>query len=43
MFYYNFLFFCVGEVSFIGVILRRELGYGNLVKRVLEMSIKNKE
>ncbi|GAA8578313.1 polyribonucleotide nucleotidyltransferase [Helicobacter pylori] len=43
MFHYNFPPFCVGEASSIGAISRRELGHGNLAKRALETSIKNKE
>ncbi|GAA7365005.1 polyribonucleotide nucleotidyltransferase [Helicobacter pylori] len=43
MFHYNFPPFCVGEASSIGATSRRELGHGNLAKRALEMSIKNKE
>ncbi|UOR66658.1 polyribonucleotide nucleotidyltransferase [Helicobacter pylori] len=43
MFHYNFPPFCVGEVSSIGATSRRELGHGNLAKRALETSIKNKE
>ncbi|UOS25982.1 polyribonucleotide nucleotidyltransferase [Helicobacter pylori] len=43
MFHYNFPPFCVGEASSIGVTSRRELGHGNLAKRALETSIKNKE
>ncbi|OLQ25292.1 polyribonucleotide nucleotidyltransferase [Helicobacter pylori] len=43
MFHYNFPPFCVGEASFIGATSRRELGHGNLAKRALETSIKNKE
>ncbi len=43
MFHYNFPPFCVGEASFIGAASRRELGHGNLAKRALETSIKNKE
>ncbi|GAA9900624.1 polyribonucleotide nucleotidyltransferase [Helicobacter pylori] len=43
MFHYNFPPFCVGEASSIGATLRRELGHGNLAKRALETSIKNKE
>ncbi|MFP6219558.1 polyribonucleotide nucleotidyltransferase [Helicobacter pylori] len=43
MFHYNFPPFCVGEASSIGVASRRELGHGNLAKRALETSIKNKE
>ncbi|GAA9604416.1 polyribonucleotide nucleotidyltransferase [Helicobacter pylori] len=43
MFHYNFPPFCVGEASSIGATSRRELGHGNLVKRALETSIKNKE
>ncbi len=43
MFHYNFPPFCVGEASSIGTISRRELGHGNLAKRALETSIKNKE
>ncbi|GAA6956038.1 polyribonucleotide nucleotidyltransferase [Helicobacter pylori] len=43
MFHYNFPPFCVGEASFIGTTSRRELGHGNLAKRALETSIKNKE
>ncbi|EQD91138.1 polynucleotide phosphorylase [Helicobacter pylori PZ5086] len=43
MFHYNFLPFCVGEASSIGATSRRELGHGNLAKRALETSIKNKE
>ncbi|UKJ10317.1 polyribonucleotide nucleotidyltransferase [Helicobacter pylori] len=43
MFHYNFPPFCVGEASSIGATSRRELGHGNLAKRALETSIKNKE
>ncbi|MCQ2902896.1 polyribonucleotide nucleotidyltransferase [Helicobacter pylori] len=43
MFHYNFPPFCVGEASSIGAASRRELGHGNLAKRALETSIKNKE
>ncbi|MFT2709762.1 polyribonucleotide nucleotidyltransferase [Helicobacter pylori] len=43
MFHYNFPSFCVGEASSIGATSRRELGHGNLAKRALETSIKNKE
>ncbi|GAA6946712.1 polyribonucleotide nucleotidyltransferase [Helicobacter pylori] len=43
MFHYNFPPFCVGEASSIGATSRRELGHGNLAKRSLETSIKNKE
>ncbi len=43
MFHYNFPPFCVGEASSIGTTSRRELGHGNLAKRALETSIKNKE
>ncbi|MGL2792720.1 polyribonucleotide nucleotidyltransferase [Helicobacter pylori] len=43
MFHYNFPPFCVGEASPIGATSRRELGHGNLAKRALETSIKNKE
>ncbi|WJI94773.1 polyribonucleotide nucleotidyltransferase [Helicobacter pylori] len=43
MFHYNFPPFCVGEASSIGATSRRELGHGNLAKRALEASIKNKE
>ncbi|WP_120960058.1 polyribonucleotide nucleotidyltransferase [Helicobacter pylori] len=43
MFHYNFHPFCVGEASSIGAASRRELGHGNLAKRALETSIKNKE
>ncbi|GAA7750921.1 polyribonucleotide nucleotidyltransferase [Helicobacter pylori] len=43
MFHYNFPPFCVGEASSIGATSRRELGHGNLAKRVLETSIKNKD
>ncbi|MGL2493770.1 polyribonucleotide nucleotidyltransferase [Helicobacter pylori] len=43
MFHYNFHPFCVGEASSIGATSRRELGHGNLAKRALETSIKNKE
>lgn len=43
MFHYNFSPFCVGEASSIGATSRRELGHGNLAKRALETSIKNKE
>ncbi|GAA8787079.1 polyribonucleotide nucleotidyltransferase [Helicobacter pylori] len=43
MFHYNFPPFCVGEASSIGAVSRRELGHGNLAKRALETSIKNKE
>ncbi|GAA7903157.1 polyribonucleotide nucleotidyltransferase [Helicobacter pylori] len=43
MFHYNFPPFCVGEASSIGSASRRELGHGNLAKRALETSIKNKE
>ncbi len=43
MFHYNFPPFCVGEASSIGATSRRELGHGNLTKRALETSIKNKE
>lgn len=43
MFHYNFPPFCVGESSSIGTTSRRELGHGNLAKRALETSIKNKE
>ncbi|WRD97451.1 polyribonucleotide nucleotidyltransferase [Helicobacter pylori] len=43
MFHYNFPPFCVGETSSIGATSRRELGHGNLAKRALETSIKNKE
>ncbi|GAA9050128.1 polyribonucleotide nucleotidyltransferase [Helicobacter pylori] len=43
MFHYNFPPFCVGESSSIGATSRRELGHGNLAKRALETSIKNKE
>ncbi|GAA7916161.1 polyribonucleotide nucleotidyltransferase [Helicobacter pylori] len=43
MFHYNFPPFCVGEASSIGATSRRELGHGNLDKRALETSIKNKE
>ncbi|WP_199490474.1 polyribonucleotide nucleotidyltransferase [Helicobacter pylori] len=43
MFHYNFSPFCVGETSSIGATSRRELGHGNLAKRALETSIKNKE
>ncbi|RVY71503.1 polyribonucleotide nucleotidyltransferase [Helicobacter pylori] len=43
MFHYNFPPFCVGEANSIGATSRRELGHGNLAKRALETSIKNKE
>ncbi|GAA8495930.1 polyribonucleotide nucleotidyltransferase [Helicobacter pylori] len=43
MFHYNFPPFCVGEANSIGAASRRELGHGNLAKRALETSIKNKE
>ncbi len=43
MFHYNFPPFCVGEASSIGATSRRELGHGNLAKRALETSIKNKD
>ncbi|GAA9159632.1 polyribonucleotide nucleotidyltransferase [Helicobacter pylori] len=43
MFHYNFPPFCVGEASSIGAASRRELGHGNLAKRALETSIKNKD
>ncbi|WRF50644.1 polyribonucleotide nucleotidyltransferase [Helicobacter pylori] len=43
MFHYNFPPFCVGEASSISATSRRELGHGNLAKRALETSIKNKE
>ncbi|GAA9380513.1 polyribonucleotide nucleotidyltransferase [Helicobacter pylori] len=43
MFHYNFPPFCVGEASSIGATSRRELGHGNLARRALETSIKNKE
>ncbi len=43
MFHYNFPPFCVGEARSIGATSRRELGHGNLAKRALETSIKNKE
>ncbi|OJZ93295.1 polyribonucleotide nucleotidyltransferase [Helicobacter pylori] len=43
MFHYNFPPFCVGEASSIGATSRCELGHGNLAKRALETSIKNKE
>ncbi|QDY54422.1 polyribonucleotide nucleotidyltransferase [Helicobacter pylori] len=43
MFHYNFPPFCVGEASSVGAASRRELGHGNLAKRALETSIKNKE
>ncbi len=43
MFHYNFPPFCVGEASSIGATSRRELGHGNLAKRALETSVKNKE
>ncbi|WP_104712885.1 polyribonucleotide nucleotidyltransferase [Helicobacter cetorum] len=43
MFHYNFPPFSVGEASPIGATSRRELGHGNLAKRALETSIKNKE
>ncbi|GAA7051885.1 polyribonucleotide nucleotidyltransferase [Helicobacter pylori] len=43
MFHYNFPPFCVGEASSIGATSRRELGHGNLAKRALETSIKNRE
>ncbi len=43
IFHYNFPPFCVGEASSIGATSRRELGHGNLAKRALETSIKNKE
>ncbi|GAA7250701.1 polyribonucleotide nucleotidyltransferase [Helicobacter pylori] len=43
MFHYNFPPFCVSEASSIGTTSRRELGHGNLAKRALETSIKNKE
>ncbi|EJB66369.1 polyribonucleotide nucleotidyltransferase [Helicobacter pylori] len=43
IFHYNFPPFCVGEASSIGAASRRELGHGNLAKRALETSIKNKE
>ncbi len=43
MFHYNFPPFCVGEASSIGATSRRELGHGNLAKRALETSIKDKE
>ncbi|WP_181235361.1 polyribonucleotide nucleotidyltransferase [Helicobacter pylori] len=43
MFHYNFPPFCVGEANSIGAVSRRELGHGNLAKRALETSIKNKE
>ncbi|WQY28504.1 polyribonucleotide nucleotidyltransferase [Helicobacter pylori] len=43
MFHYNFPPFCVGEAISIGATSRRELGHGNLAKRALETSIKNKE
>ncbi|MGL2655943.1 polyribonucleotide nucleotidyltransferase [Helicobacter pylori] len=43
MLHYNFPPFCVGEASSIGATSRRELGHGNLAKRALETSIKNKE
>ncbi|GAA7764831.1 polyribonucleotide nucleotidyltransferase [Helicobacter pylori] len=43
MFHYNFPPFCVGEANSIGTTSRRELGHGNLAKRALETSIKNKE
>ncbi|GAA7020163.1 polyribonucleotide nucleotidyltransferase [Helicobacter pylori] len=43
MFHYNFPPFCVGEASSIGTTSRRELGHGNLAKRALETSIKNKD
>ncbi|WQV05015.1 polyribonucleotide nucleotidyltransferase [Helicobacter pylori] len=43
MFHYNFPPFCVGEAGSIGATSRRELGHGNLAKRALETSIKNKE
>ncbi len=43
MFHYNFPPFCMGEASSIGATSRRELGHGNLAKRALETSIKNKE
>ncbi|WRD82206.1 polyribonucleotide nucleotidyltransferase [Helicobacter pylori] len=43
MFHYNFPPFCVGEASSIGATSRRELGHGNLAKKALETTIKNKE
>ncbi|GAA9977902.1 polyribonucleotide nucleotidyltransferase [Helicobacter pylori] len=43
MFHYNFPPFCVGEASSISATSRRELGHGNLAKRALETSIKNKD
>ncbi|MCE3047370.1 polyribonucleotide nucleotidyltransferase [Helicobacter kayseriensis] len=42
MVHYNFPSFSVGEASMIGAPGRRELGHGNLAKRALESSIKDR-
>ncbi|ANV97390.1 polyribonucleotide nucleotidyltransferase [Helicobacter enhydrae] len=42
MVHYNFPGFSVGEASMVGAVGRRELGHGNLAKRALESSVRDK-